>query len=372
MREFLKKICKSKMKITLINDQPLYSGMGKYAFKIFELLKDKFDLEFLFLDYKERAVKNKEKKLIVQDRKFPIVDNKPFFWYRIKNRLPASDIHHFSNQNLSFLISKTNSIVTCHDLAPLITPDHPAEKFWRRYLYQGLKRAKKILADSFSTKRDLMNIYGISEEKIKTIYLGVDCEIFKPLKEKHTLRQRLQIPDDFKVILNVGTEKYRKNIPGLLCAFGRLVGEGKNLVLIRVGRKSKFVQSLVTKMGLTNNLKYFEDVVEEELPIFYNASDIFVMPSFYEGFGLPALEAMSCGIPVVVSNTSSLPEIVGDAGIKVNPYSASEIYKGMKKLLYDSGFYSELKDKCLDQAKKFTWQKTAEGVTDVYNEVINE
>ncbi|MEO0129967.1 MAG: glycosyltransferase family 1 protein [candidate division WOR-3 bacterium] len=164
----------------------------------------------------------------------------------------------------------------------------------------------------------------------------------------------------------MGTEKYRKNIPGVLQAFARLLFEYKNLILIRVGKRTVRTLRLIKKLGIENNVKYFEDVTESELPEFYNAADIFIMPSFYEGFGLPALEAMSCGIPVVVSNISSLPEIVGEAGLKVNPYSVSEIYEGVKKLLDNPGLYSELQEKGITQAKKFTWQKTADAVAEIY------
>ncbi|MEO0136773.1 MAG: glycosyltransferase family 1 protein [candidate division WOR-3 bacterium] len=354
------------MKIALINDQPFYSGMGKYAFKIFELLKEEFALDFLLLDYKDRVLRNQKGDIIAQDKKFPLFDNKPFFWYRIHKKFPEYDLYHFANQNLSFLISKTNSIITCHDLAPLIVPDHPSEKIWRRFIYWGLKKALIIMADSDSTKKDLIKIYGISEKKIKTVYLGVEHNIFRPLQNKEILKHKLNIPEDFKVILNVGTEKYRKNIPCLLKAFAKLLADYKNIILIRVGRQSDTTRQLIRKLGIENNIKYFENVKENELPDFYNAADIFVMPSFYEGFGLPALEAMSCGTPVVVANTSSLPEIVGEAGLKVNPYSVLEIYEGIKKLLDNRSLYSELKEKGITQAKKFTWQKTADSVAEIY------
>ncbi|MEO0123065.1 MAG: glycosyltransferase family 1 protein [candidate division WOR-3 bacterium] len=354
------------MKIALINDQPFYSGMGKYAFKIFELLKGRFHIDFLLLDYKARALKNQDGAIIVQDKRYPIIDNKPFFWYRLHEKFPEYDLYHFANQNLSFLISKTNSIITCHDLAPLITPDHLSERFWRRFIYWGLKKALIIMADSDSTKKDLIKIYGISEKKIKTVYLGVEHNIFRPLQNKEILKHKLNIPEDFKVILNVGTEKYRKNIPCLLKAFAKLLADYKNIILIRVGRQSDTTRQLIRKLGIENNIKYFENVKENELPDFYNAADIFVMPSFYEGFGLPALEAMSCGTPVVVANTSSLPEIVGEAGLKVNPYSVLEIYEGIKKLLDNRSLYSELKEKGITQAKKFTWQKTADSVAEIY------
>ncbi len=358
------------MKIALINDQPFYSGMGKYAFKIFELLRTEFKIDLLHLDYSERVIKNQDGEIVARDKKIPVIDNRPLFWYRMRDKFGNYNLYHFVNQNLSFLISKKDSIITCHDLAPLITPDHPSEKIWRRFLYNGLKKAKIICADSNSTKSDLIKIYNISHKRIKTIYLGVEQNIFKPLGNKEYLRQKLKIPEDARVILNVGTEKYRKNIFGLLKAFAKLAEEYKDLILIRVGKKSKTSLKLIEKLGFRDKIKYYENIKESELPDFYNAADIFVMPSFYEGFGLPALEAISCGTPVVVSNKSSLPEIVGDAGIQVNPYSIEEIYRGMKILLTEKNLYEELKEKGLIQAKKFNWQKTSEGVANVYKNLL--
>jgi len=359
------------MKIALINDQPFYSGMGKYAFKIYELLKDRFDLEFLLLDYKDRVVKNQDKNIIHKDKKVPVIDNKPFFWLRIRNKIPDYKLYHFANQNLSFLIAKSNSIVTCHDLAPLITPDRSEEKIWRRLLYNGLKKAKIILADSNATKKDLIDIYKIDEKKVKTVYLGVEHHIFKPVEDKFIYRKKFQIKEGSKIILNVGTEKYRKNIPGLIYAFARLSTENKDVILVRVGKQSKSVRRLIQKLDIVEKVRYFENISENELPFFYNMADIFVMPSFYEGFGLPALEAMSCGIPVIVSNMSSLPEIVGDAGMQINPYSVKEIYERMKQLLNDTNLQKEFKEKGLEQAKKFTWQKTANEIADIYKTLLN-
>ncbi len=358
------------MKIALINDQPFYSGMGKYAFKVFELLKAEIKIDLLNLDYNERAIKNQDDEIIAQDKKLPIIDNKPFFWYRIYNKIFNYGLHHFANQNLSFLISNGDSIITCHDLAPLIAPDHISEKIWRHFLYRGLKKARIIFADSYSTRDDLIKIYGIKKDCIKTVYLGVEHGIFKPLGNKENLRRNLKIPLDAKVILNVGTEKYRKNIPGILKAFAKLAEDYRDLILIRVGKQSKISRKLIEKLGFSDKIKYFESIKENELPDFYNAADIFVMPSFYEGFGLPVLEAMSCGIPVLVSNTSSLPEIVGDAGTQVNPYSVDEIYNGMKKLLTDKNLCEELKEKGVIHAKKFTWQNTAARIAEIYKSFL--
>lgn len=354
------------MNIALINDQPLYSGVGKYTHYIYHLIKDIFAIDLLNLNFEEHALKNQKEESVVSIKGLPIVDNKPLFWFQMRKKIPQYDLYHFTNQNLSFMITKQMSIVTCHDLAPLVVPDNSMEKLWRRYLYNGLKRAKIIMADSFSTKNDLIRIYGIDKDKIVVIYLGVEHRIFHPFGNKFELRKNLQLPIEKKIIINVGTEKRRKNIEGLIRAFALLANDDNNVILLRVGTKTHKIARLVSKLKLNDKVIYYKSVLENELPKLYCASDILVMPSFYEGFGLPALEAMNCGVPVVVSNTSSLPEIVGGAGIKVNPYSIYEIYKVMKLLLNEKNLYNELQEKGITQAKKFTWQKTANEVANIY------
>lgn len=354
------------MKIALINDQPLHSGMGKYALKLFEHLKNKYALDLLYLNYQKRTLEIHNGKIIAQGSKFPILDNKPFFWFRMRKEIPVYDIYHFANQNLSFLIFQKNTIITCHDIAPLVIYSGSFERLFRRYLYQGLKKARLIIADSFSTKKDLKRIYNIDEKKIHVVYLGVDTTIFKPLNNKLELRKQLGLDLNKKLIINVGTEKQRKNIEGLLYAFSFLVKDDDNTLLVRVGKQKKSIKKLIDKLGLCDKVIYFEDVSEQNLPFFYNAADLFVMPSFYEGFGLPAIEAMSCGIPVIVANTSSLPEIVADAAIKIHPYSIIEMFDMMKKILNEPNLQKELKEKGIQQAKKFSWHKTAEQTEQIY------
>ena len=344
--------------------------MGKYAFNLFERLKNKYSLDLLFLNYQGRALETHNGEIVTRGTKFPIFDNKPFFWFRMRKKFPDYDIYHFTNQNLSFLIFQKNTIITCHDVAPLIISDNPAEKILRHYLYQGLKKASLIIADSFSTKRDLIRIYSIPGENIHVVYLGVENTIFKPLDDKIEIRKRLGLPPDKKLIINVGTEKRRKNIEGLLCAFSYLAKEYKDTVLLRIGKQKKSTKGLISKLGLQNNVLYYEDVKEENLPFFYNAADLFVMPSYYEGFGLPAIEAMSCGIPVIVANTSSFPEIVDDAGVKVNPSSIIEIYDKMKKVLEEPNLREELKEKGIQQAKKFSWHKTVVETEEIYSKFV--
>ncbi|MDI6840282.1 MAG: glycosyltransferase family 1 protein [bacterium] len=377
------------MKIVLINDQPLYSGMGKYALKLYEgfkktLPQKNHNIDFLFLDYNKRELQKEDGYPINKTYKIPIFDNKPYFWYRMSKKIPTNyDIFHFANQNLSFLIrvikSRANKltvpryVVTCHDIAPLLMPSNLLEPHFRRYLYSGLKISQKIIVDSESTKNYLVKIFGIPANKIKVIYLGVDSDTFKPY-EKSAVRKKLNLqfglPLDKKLILNVGTEGRRKNISNLLVAFSLLNKKMPNTLLVRVGKKSWHTDRLIHKLKLTDKIKYFDAIPETELPIFYSAADLFVIPSYYEGFGLPALEAMSCDLPVVSSNTSSLPEVVGNAAITVNPKSPIELMNAMQRVLTNNRLYKELREKGIERTHKFSWAKTAAETVELYKKLL--
>ncbi|MCK4353365.1 glycosyltransferase family 4 protein [candidate division WOR-3 bacterium] len=355
------------MKIAFINDQPLYSGMGKYAFNLYNGLKDKIDIDFLLLNYQKRRIEKIDGKIIAKTIKIPIIDSKPYFWHRMKEDVSKYDIYHFANQNLSFMITRKNSIVTCHDISPLIVHGNFFEPWFRRCLYSGLKKADMILADSFSTKKDLMKLLSIPGSKIKVIYLGIDHNLFKP-SNKLDARKKLNLPLNKKIILNVGTEKRRRNIKGLIKAFHLLSQNFKEAILIRIGNKKKSTDKLINKLGLQDKVWYYTNISEQELSLFYSASDLFVLPSFYEGFGVPVLEAMACGVPVITSNISSLPEVAGNACIFTNPNSHSELANQMYQVLYNNSLKEDLISKGIDQASKFSWEKTVSGTVRIYKE----
>jgi glycosyltransferase involved in cell wall biosynthesis len=178
-----------------------------------------------------------------------------------------------------------------------------------------------------------------------------------------------------KCILYVGNEHPRKNVEGLVKAFYRLKKKyRRGLKIIKVGGSCWFgarsrLNALVDALGLQRDLIFSEFASEEHLIALYNAADVFVFPSFYEGFGLPVLEAMACGCPVVASNTSSLPEVVGDAGILVNPYNINGLANAMYEVLANEGLREDLTKRGLARAKRFSWEKTARETLKVYQEV---
>jgi len=359
-------------KIALITDLDVKEGIGKYGQYLYEFLKDKIPADYLYLDFSNRTlVRNpgNEREVIARTDSL-LADNKPFFWMRIKKKIPDYDLYHVVSQNLSFLLTDKPFIITVHDLAPLFIPTSIIQKWGRMYLYSGIRKAQKILSDSHSTKNDLVKSFKIPPDKIKVVHLGVNLDIFKP-QEKNACRTKLGLSLNKKIILNVAIEKWRKNVPNLVKAFALVNQKMPETILVRIGYKTPEIAQLISQLKIEGKVLYFSNLPKEEnLAVFYNAADLFVFPSYYEGFGLPPLEAMACGTPAIVANRTSLPEIVEDKEMLFNPDNPQEIAEKILKLLSDQKLYQEASAKALRQAQKFPWQKTVEETYQVYQEVL--
>jgi len=267
-------------------------------------------------------------------------------------------------------------VVTIYDLSFIHYPQrlHP----WRRlYLRWGTtysaRRARRVVAISASTKRDIVGLLGVAEGKVDVIPCGVDDD-FRPVsgaEQLKELRKRRRLPP--RMLLFVGTIEPRKNLTTLLKSYALLREWIQPPHLVIAGAKGwrhEEVFSLTQQLGLLDDVLFPGFIARDELPQWYNAADLFVYPSLYEGFGLPPLEAMACGTPVVTSNTSSLPEVVGDAGLLVEPTDPEEIAQAMQRLLTDSTLRDELTSKGLERAKAFTWQRTARETVEVYDRAL--
>ncbi len=258
------------------------------------------------------------------------------------------------------------TIVSIMDLSYI----HFPEMFRKRDLYQlqrwtarSVKKAKKILTISQASKNAIISHYQLKPERVIVTYPG-----FKMTKsKKKTNLKKYGVEGDF--ILFVGTLQPRKNLDKLIEAFSQL--KDRNLKLVIVGKKGWLYEEIfaqVKKMDLEKRVIFTGYVPDEDLPVFYQKAKCFVLVSLYEGFGLPVLEAMAHGCPVVVSNVSSLPEVVGDAGILVDPKKTKEITQGIEKAIEKR---KELIEKGKQQAKKFSWEKTARETLKVIKEVAH-
>ena len=238
------------------------------------------------------------------------------------------------------------------------------------------KRASHVVTCSKSSKNDLMRFYGIPSEKITVVYLGKN-ESFKPIRDESKLNEiRKKYGLGEKFILYVGNIQPRKNLARLAQAFS-IFKKDKSIPhkLVIVGNKAWLYSDTfkeIRDLGLESEIIITGYVPDEELPLLYNAADSFVYPSLFEGFGFPVLEAMACGTPVITSNYSSLPEVAGDAARLVNPLSIDEIVQAMRELITNEALRMSLKEKGLKQAEKFTWQKTAEQMLELFERVGNQ
>lgn len=266
-------------------------------------------------------------------------------------------------------------VITVHDLTFLHYPQHLTEEarhFYNDQIQIAVKQADHILADSQATKLDLINMLNVPAEKITVHILGVE-EKFKVLDGDllETCRQKHQLPENF--LLFVGTFEPRKNILGLLKAYKLLLEDlPDSPPMLLVGRRGwLFDETMqnITDLKLGERVLWRENIEDSDLPAVYNLASMLVLPSFYEGFGFPALEAMACGTVPIVSNRSSLPEVVGNVGLQINPDEVVDIKKAMKKVLTDTEWSQEQQQLGLERSKQFRWENTAQIALSVYEKV---
>lgn len=301
-----------------------------------------------------------------------------------KHLMKDVDLIHIFSQEETYLLNRIKFnppvVTTCLDTIPLIFKNKSRlslDQFFINYSITAMKKADRIITISNHTKKDLIKYTGISPEKIETVYLGVD-EHFKKLNPDKIKKigYKYQLPDKF--ILYLGSEQPRKNFPNLIKAFYKLKKTGyfNEIKLLKVGRpqiddyKRGKIFNLINKLKLQKDVVFIDYIPEEDLSGIYNAADLFVYPSSYEGFGLPPLEAMACGTPVITSNTSSLPEVVGDAGLMVDPDEVDALAEAMYEVLSNDSLRKELSDKGSKRARMFNWNDTARKTLKIYEEVI--
>jgi len=293
-----------------------------------------------------------------------------------------ADLYHVPLNVVSLFMPRPY-VVTVHDMSSLLFEDLPSrQKRFRLFQFRrGLQRASKVLAVSNATLRDIDDLFGIRGAKVRRIYNAPDPRFLGNGPEPQDadmglVLERYQIQRPF--ILYVGTIRKQKNIPRLVEAFAVLRGELENhpvyrdLRLIIIGdeiSRHPAVRRSVIQTRMEQVVRFLGFVPFDTLRVFYASAAAFVFPSLYEGFGLPPLEAMASGTPVVTSNLSSLPEVVGDAALLVNPENVFEIARGIREVLTNEDLRNSLIEKGHAQARRFSWDETARQVLEVYHEV---
>ena len=287
----------------------------------------------------------------------------------------AVDIFHATNHLLA-QFGQAKTVFTLHDLIFLHYPEYhlPYNRWYLTFaIPRYLRAADMIVTPSECSRQDAIKFYDLPESKIKVIY-EAPAPGFKPANDEATLRrvrQKYRLPPKF--ILHVSTIEPRKNLGRLLDAFKNLLNDFPDLKLVLVGKKGWLYDTFFQRLhalGLQDCVMFPGYVDEADLPAFYQLAEVFAFPSLYEGFGLGPLEAMACGTPVVSSNSSSLPEVVGEAGLLIEPTDTAALFTALRRVLTDADLRTDLSQRSLVQARKFSWEKAAGELSGVYRSLM--
>jgi glycosyltransferase involved in cell wall biosynthesis len=353
------------------------AGIGEYIVQLVKALAKLEDKEDTFLLLQSR----KDKTSIIANNGFC----RKSLWTPSHNRFEQSALSfEISRLNLDLLHSPDfippfrrnyKSVITIHDLAFLLYPHFLTKESARYYgqIDQAWRKTDHIIAVSEATKQDSIRMLGVPEKKITVIHEAAN-PIYQQLPADEArlhVQKRYKFDRDF--ILFVSTIEPRKNLPGLLQAYRRLRDDYKrDEILVLAGANGwlwEEVYETVSRLNLNDYVAFLGRVPSEDLVYLYNAARLLVHPSFYEGFGLTPLEAMTCGTPVIVSNTSALPEVVGDAALLVDPHDIDGLTVAMWRVLTEKELRKNLICKGLKRAKQFSWEKAAQQTLDVYHKV---
>lgn len=274
-------------------------------------------------------------------------------------KIPRCDLFWSPHYNVPILpIRAKKRVVTIHDACHLALSHLLSwpEKFYAKFMmHRAMHRSDIVITDSEFSKNELLRLLGEPQKKLSVIPAAVDHKRFKRVgdaMQQQLLRCKYNLPEKF--ILYVGNVKPHKNLSGLLEAFS---GVSLSWGLVIIGKRKELRHS--SKTFDQKKVLFLENVPDDDLPGLYSLAEVFVLPSFYEGFGLPPLEAMSCGCPTIVSNEGSLPEVCGDASLFVDPYDVNEIQHAIERLASDSQLRSQLIQQGFKRVKRFSWSDSA-------------
>ncbi|MFA6963140.1 MAG: glycosyltransferase family 1 protein [Patescibacteria group bacterium] len=350
------------------------TGKGWYVYHVLKRMLER-DHENTYLLYSNKEIDFPHFK----NAKLVKVESGGIGWhFKVNSRLGKDgvDLYWAPTSPIVPAIAKIPTVHTIHDLSNLIFPQTHTWKgilVDKIFTYWAVKRTKKVITISEATQKDILSFYPFAKGKIEITPLGFD-QAFKPMTDSEIAP--ILAEDKLKpgYILFVGTLEPRKNIETILGAFAKLDPKTQEAhPLIICGKKGWLYENIFAKvdqLNLKDKVKFLEHKGLRELPALYNGASVFVFPSLYEGFGLPPLEAMACGKAVIVSNVSSLPEVVGDAGILIEPKDADNLAQNITKILSDNNYRQDLEQRGLRRAKEFSWEKTADQTRDILSNIL--
>jgi glycosyltransferase involved in cell wall biosynthesis len=359
----------NELKIGIIRDGPPGCPGGVISRELFLNLKDKLNIEeVMCIRLREsRKIKWNTPPTRIATYRTKHLRDRQLLW-----KMPRYDLYHFQSHTfLSLIRHRKPAIATAIDLIPLKSNLYFGTHLEAaRRAFQFFKETERIIAISQSARKDLTELLNINLEKIEVIPLGVNHEIYRG-RNKKEVRRKLHLPSNKRILLNVGTENENKNVERLIRVFYRLQKRFKDLMLIRVGLISDSITKLIDESRLNDEVLRV-GFIEDYFSLYYNAADIYICADLLGGFGLPNLEAMASGCPVVTSKTGAFPEVVGDAGLFFDPQDEDDIFEKTVRLLEDDKLREEYARRGLERAKLFSWKKMADETMKVYEKVARE
>ncbi len=357
------------------------TGIGNYTFsmieKLYELDKEN---QYTFLWPDENPVPYIPFKSYYSFYALPKDDEREDVEIPLWLSMEKADIFHLPQNGFRIPRIKTcKIIVTIHDLIPYFLPEMVRPSFLKRFtreMPEIVERADHILTVSQFSKDDIVKIFGIPPQKISVVY-SAPTAAYQPLPKgpiQKYLGERYGLKKSY--ILYAGGLNPRKNVAELIYAYSKvfreLDGFEQLVILGGNGKHTEQLKLLVQSLDLEGDVVFPGFVESIDLPLFYNGANLFVYPSLYEGFGLPPIEAMACGVPVITSNVSSIPEIVGDAAIQVNPTDTLKLAEAIFKVLNNPELHLTLVKKGLEHCKKYHWRQNAAQILEAYHRVMHD
>lgn len=355
------------------------TGIGTYTDKILRYMiqnnKDNF-YQIYWSGENYQDFEDVNTKIVIASKKHHRFFEQQYFPSNLKKE--NVDIYHIPQNGIGISESiPCKKVVTIHDLIPYILPETVGRGYLSKFLREMpriLELCDGVITVSECSKRDILKFFPIEEDKVFVTPLAADSK-YKPLdkdKCQEILREAYNITKPF--VLYIGGFSPRKNVSALMTAFSSIhknLDEEHDLVIVGANKDDiNILKQLSVDLNIESNVIFTGFVQEELLPVFYNSCNVFVYPSIYEGFGLPPLEAMSCGTPVITSDISSIPEVVGDGGILIDPFNMKSIMYSLEALLNDESIRIELSTKALKRASQFSWSKTSEQTIEAYKNIL--
>jgi glycosyltransferase involved in cell wall biosynthesis len=384
--KFIKSVLIKKIAIICDNvDDEKRTGTANYALNLVNNLQDNHEIEYIIVHkkYIKNLFKGVRKELIVPNKNHSFIFStiRKVIIMPIKLMQSKVNLVHETYQMGPFILPflPFKKIVTIHDIFFKTHPNtHNILSKVRHTLSLPiiLKNVDMVITDSISSKKDIMTHYKYPKNKIIVNYLGTNDEYKKieNIQELDRIRNKYNLPQNF--ILSVSTVEPRKNVLTILNSIKYLRDKDNIVNYIIVGKKTQpyfnKLNTYIKENQLGSQVKFLDYVELLDLPYIYNLADLFILPSFYEGFGLPIAEAMSCGCPVITSNLSSLPEIVGNSSFLINPSDIEGISEAIEKLYKNKPMRDSYSKKVLERSKIFNWEDCAKNTENIYKKILNE